>query len=392
MLTGVLIGPTLHWVNPDLFRGATHGFGALAIILILFEGGMDLKVREVFRNFVGGTFLSLFCYLLTMTGVALLCTLALHLPPVQALLVGATVGCSSSSIVLPVLQQVNMRRPVKITLLVESSLGDALAVLAVSTLLQVSAGNTTSPQGIGWHLVLSLSLGIACGLVAGMIWTRLLPVLSDQPFWHVLTLAAVLLVYSGVSALEGNELVAVLVFGITVTNFPITRQQNPLASKLPHAQLVTLHRLERTREEQMLTFHGELAFLIRTFFFVLIGAVVRFEGLRKNALLALGCVGVIVLARLAALQTGRWAWPTFTSQERELMIWFVPRGLITAVLALAAREAVGPPLEFMPSLGFAVILLTNMLLLVGTIRAKRSAGLGRVDPATVVAPPVTLPA
>ena len=52
MATGVLIGPVLHWVNPDIFRGATHGFGALALILILFEGGLDLKLprdREALR-------------------------------------------------------------------------------------------------------------------------------------------------------------------------------------------------------------------------------------------------------------------------------------------------------------------------------------------------------
>ncbi|MGB6596467.1 MAG: hypothetical protein WBE70_05020, partial [Candidatus Acidiferrum sp.] len=34
MATGVLIGPVLHWVNPDVFRGVTQGFGSLALILI----------------------------------------------------------------------------------------------------------------------------------------------------------------------------------------------------------------------------------------------------------------------------------------------------------------------------------------------------------------------
>jgi predicted Kef-type K+ transport protein len=47
MATGVLIGPVLHCVNPDIFRGASRGFGALAPILILFEGGLNLKLREI---------------------------------------------------------------------------------------------------------------------------------------------------------------------------------------------------------------------------------------------------------------------------------------------------------------------------------------------------------
>jgi NhaP-type Na+/H+ or K+/H+ antiporter len=64
MATGVLIGPVLHWVNPDIFRGATHGFGSLALILILFEGGLDLKLREILKHFGSGFFLSLFSYVL----------------------------------------------------------------------------------------------------------------------------------------------------------------------------------------------------------------------------------------------------------------------------------------------------------------------------------------
>src|SRR5579864_203209 len=70
MASGVLIGPVLHWVNPDIFRGVTHGFGALALILILFEGGLDLKLREIIKHFGSGLFLSLFSCILSMAAVA----------------------------------------------------------------------------------------------------------------------------------------------------------------------------------------------------------------------------------------------------------------------------------------------------------------------------------
>jgi cell volume regulation protein A len=114
MATGVVIGPVLHWVNPELFRGATHGFGSLALILILFEGGLDLKLREILRHFAGGFFLSFVSYALTMGAVALVCRQALHFTWVPAPLVGAVLGCISSSIILPVLQQVQLRREVRV--------------------------------------------------------------------------------------------------------------------------------------------------------------------------------------------------------------------------------------------------------------------------------------
>ena len=377
MFTGVVIGPVLHWADPEVFRGATHGFGSLALMLILFEGGLDLKLREILSHFAGGFFLALFSYVLAGISVALVCRYAVHFAWVPALLVGAVLGCISSSIILPVLQQMNLRREVKVTLLVEASLGDALAVLAVTSLLDVAAGGSANPKAISWSLLSSLILSIACGVLAGMLWSYLLPLLSEERFWHVLTFAAVLLVYSGTHALKGNELVAVLVFGLTLSNLRVVRKRlhiddAPAASdwfsQLPikpeHGRAAEHH------HEQMLTFHGELAFLLRTFFFVLLGALVEFAGLRKNVVLSAGCFGALLIARWLAVESGRLAWHGFTRREREIMVWLLPRGLITAVLGIDVLEARGAQFEFLPSLAFAVILLSNLVLLIGTFRAR----------------------
>jgi potassium/hydrogen antiporter len=379
MFTGVLIGPVLHWIDPEIFRGATHGFGSLALMLILFEGGLDLKLREILSHFAGGFFLALFSYVLAAASVAFVCRYALQLGWVPALLVGAVLGCISSSIILPVLQQVNLRREVKVTLLVEASLGDALAVLAVTSLLDVAAGGSANPKMIAWSLVSSLILSIACGVLAGMLWSYLLPVLTDERFWHVLTFAAVLLVYSGTHALKGNELVAVLVFGLTLSNLRVVRKrlhidEAPAASdwfsQVPIRGGPSGGGTAEHHHEQMLTFHGELAFLLRTFFFVLLGVLVEFSGLRKNVLLALGCFGALLIARWIAVECGRVAFRGFARREREIMVWFLPRGLITAVLGIDVLEARGGQFEFLPSLAFAVILLSNLVLLIGTFRAR----------------------
>ncbi len=376
MATGVLIGPVLHWVNPDIFRGASRGFGALALILILFEGGLHLQLREILRHFGSGFFLSLFSYVLCTAAVAEVCRLALHFHWLDSLLIGAVLGCISSSILLPVLQQVNLRREVTVTLLVEASFGDALAVLAVTTLLDIASGGSAAPKAVAWSLVSSLILAVAAGVLAGMLWSYLLPVLTEERFWHVLTFAAVLLLYSGVHFLKGNDLISVLVFGLTLTNFPTVRRrlhfdktaasdwfnETPVKGEGGGAP-------EHPRD-QMLTFHGELAFLLRTFFFVLLGTLVEYAGLRKNIMLALLCFAAIFVARWVAVQTGRLAWRTFSALELELMVWFLPRGLITVVLGIEVLEARGSGFAFLPSLAFAVVLLTNLTVLIGTIRAR----------------------
>jgi cell volume regulation protein A len=378
MATGVLIGPVLHWVNPDVFRGVTQGFGSLALILILFEGGLELKLREILSHFAGGFFLAIFSYTLSAAVVALVCRQALHFTWLPALLVGAAFGCISSSIILPVLQQVNLRREVKVTLLVEASFGDALAVLAVATLLDIAAGGSASAKIITWSLISSLILALASGVLIGILWSYLLPLLSEERFWHVLTFAAILLIYSGVHALHGNELVAVLVFGLMLSNYPAAQKRIHFGAESESAEWFSETPVQREdrrtaahRHGQMLTFHGELAFLIRTFFFVLLGALVEFDGLRSHAVLALGCFGALLIARWLSVQSGRIAWRSFTAHERELMVWFLPRGLITAVLGIEIVNFRGADFAFLPSLAFTVILITNLALLIGSLRARR---------------------
>jgi cell volume regulation protein A len=380
MITGIVIGPVMHWVNPDLFRGITHGFGSLAVMLILFEGGLDLKLKDIFSHFAEGFFLSLVCFLLSMAAAGLVCRYALHFDWISCWIVGAVIGCSSSAIVLPVLQQVPLRPDVKITLLVEAALGDAFAVLAVSTLLGLSAGGTLSASSIAEGLGLSLVVAIVVGAGLGAAWSRLMSFLADRHFWHVLTFAAVLLIYSGVHAAHGNELVAVLVFGLTLANVPSKHAPVRIDNRSDDWFVQTPIRGESPAtgeffHERMLSFYGELSFLIRTFFFVLLGALVDFGGLRRNAVLALGCFGALFIARWLVVQGGRMAWRNFNAQERELMVWFLPRGLVTAVLGIEVTEVLGDRFAFLPSLAFAIILLTNLVLLIGTVRAKKIAAL-----------------
>jgi NhaP-type Na+/H+ or K+/H+ antiporter len=93
--------------------------------------------------------------------------------------------------------------------------------------------------------------------------------------------------------------------------------------------------------------------------------------LRKHAVLALACSGALFIGRWLSVQSGRFAWRTFTSQERELMVWFLPRGLVTAVLGIQIMEARGAEFQFLPSLACAVILITNLAMLISSLRARK---------------------
>jgi NhaP-type Na+/H+ or K+/H+ antiporter len=111
--------------------------------------------------------------------------------------------------------------------------------------------------------------------------------------------------------------------------------------------------------------------LIRTFFFVLIGVVVDLSGLGRLWFVIPGILAAIFLSRWLAVQTSRWSWRKIRPDERELMTWVFPRGLITIVLALQVLEAVDTGLTFLSGLAFVAILFTNSLVIVAGIRMRK---------------------
>ena len=113
----------------------------------------------------------------------------------------------------------------------------------------------------------------------------------------------------------------------------------------------------------------------------------EFHGLEKNLLIALGILGVLFLARGLAIQLARIAWRGTTQGEREAATLLIPRGLITAVLALEVIRVMPQALGFLTPLTFAVILLTNILVLLAAFRASGAAEAGLED---VAAPAVAL--
>jgi len=178
-----------------------------------------------------------------------------------------------------------------------------------------------------------------------------------------MTFSIVLVLYAGTEALGASGLIAVLAFGLTLANFPGID---------PRLRLSEEDAVSLQSQESLLSFHSELAFLVRSFFFVLIGAIADLGSFRGHTMLIAGALGGLFVARFLALQVSRFAFQDVAAKERELMLWIMPRGLITVVLALqvaAARSEV----SFLSALAFAVILVTNVMVVVGSLRASRGA-------------------
>lgn len=385
LASGILLGPVLHWIDAGRFPAMIRGVGTLALILILFAAGLELDLRRARRQFLAGTVLALLSYGLTLIGIAVFCVHVFGMRRMSSLLIAAPLACMSGSIILPILDQLDLAYKLKTTLIIEASLGDGIGALVVGVLLDLLSGNSATRPSRGAILgsvaalfVFRFLVGFNIALVAGFLWSRLLPRIANKQFLQVLTFAVVLIVYSGTHAVGGSELFAVMVFGAT------------LASMLGPESFLRdfgFEILPNTDGDQMHSFHSELAFLVRSFFFVLLGAMIQFKGLRQQLLPSLGILVVLIVARYVAVSLSRTAWRRTSARERELACTLIPRGLITAVLALEVIQASPAELAFLPSLTFALILFTNVLVLVASIRAQPLAVRSEPLPTELVSPP-----
>ena len=207
LLIGVTLGPILHYIQPATFQGTVDILGTLALILILFAGGAELRLREAARYAPAALLLMLVSYGLSLGLIALMGRALLHLQWVDCVLLGAALGCTSGTIVIPALEQISAPEPVKVTLTLESTLGEVIAVLLIGSLLTSSANQSVMVGMVvdfSHHIVIALLVGV----VVGAIWSRLWPLLASQPNANIANLGVLLGVYALVRYFGGSGLLA----------------------------------------------------------------------------------------------------------------------------------------------------------------------------------------
>jgi cell volume regulation protein A len=196
-------------------------------------------------------------------------------------------------------------------------------------------------------------IDVVLGVAAGVAWSRVWPQFASQQFSNALNLGMVLGVFAVGRYAGGSGLLAELVFGLTLANMPRT----------PHMM---------RQGARMMAFHSELTFLVRSFFFVLLGIMAQFVS-KAYVVPILAILAALVLARWLAVRATRWSIRDVLPTQTELLFLLMPRGLITAVLALQVLAARGQAFYFLPAMAFTVVLFTNIFVVVAAVMARKSA-------------------
>ena len=123
---GLVVGPLTHWLQPKDFGIVGPTFTAIALAVILFEAGLDLHIRDLRAALGSAVLLTLAVYLATLVAVTLLVRFMAGFPWITSVFVGAVIATPSPPVILPMLGNSRLPRNLKVTITLESALGEAL--------------------------------------------------------------------------------------------------------------------------------------------------------------------------------------------------------------------------------------------------------------------------
>jgi cell volume regulation protein A len=346
---GFLLGPVFNIFSADRLASFAEYFGSFALVIILFEGGLDLSIERVVKGFGSSLLLVVFSFFLSVLLIAGFLFLVFHWNFVNSLLLGAILGCTSAAIVIPVVSRMSITNDIKTILSIESALSDVLAVVGTISIIEFV---TLKHIGISTpfrSVASSFSIAIVLGSLAGFLWLKVLDIIGSQKYSYMITLAVILIVYSVIEFCGGSGFISVLIFGIILGN------SNEFVKFMKFKNNIPV-------DDTIKFFHGEVSFFIRTFFFVYLGMIVSFKYLTVHFLyLSIILVFLIVIARyLSSL------FFTLVNPDKKgfknALFGMLPRGLASAVLALAPTAANIKGTEDFVGYSFLVIVMTNAIM------------------------------
>lgn len=345
LLFGIGLGPDgLNVIHPQVLGIGLEVMVSLSVALILFEGGLNLELKELGK--VSGSLRNLvtFGIFITLIGGGMAAHWLGEFPWPLAFLYAALVVVTGPTVINPLLRQVKVDRPVATLLEGEGVLidpvGAILAVAVLDVILNTDADFLAVVSGLGIRLGIGGLIGAVGGTLLGLFLKR--AGFLTEELRNLVVLAGLWGLYGLAQTIRGESgLMATVVAGIVL-------------------------RLLSVPDERLLRrFKGQLTILAVSVLFVLLSA-----DLSIASVFALGPGAVLtVLMLMFVVRPLNIAVCTWNSdlnlRQKVFLSWIAPRGIVSASVAslfailLTERGITGG--DAIKALVFLTIILTVLL-------------------------------
>ena len=348
VLTGITLGPVTNVLDPSEMFGdeLLRALISLAVAIILFEGGLSLHLREarhvgnaLWRLILGGLILGF--GLVMWLGVAVG-----GLEPPTAAVLGAILVVTGPTVIIPMLRGARLAfRPAALLKwegIVNDPFGALLAILALQIAQILGAPEKGSlASTVVFFVLQAVAAGVLGAAVGWLLGRALDRGVIREDLKSPVMLAAVLGVYA-LSEMIAHEsgLLAVTTMGMVLAN----------------AQTKSLEDIRHFKEQ--------ISTLLIAFLFIVLSARLELEDLRALLGWPAVLIALIVFVVRPIVVFASTAGSGLPFNERLLIGWIAPRGVVAAAVAGAFAPRLteaGYDAHLLVPIVFGVILATVTL-------------------------------
>ena len=353
MILGVIIGPVFGVIQPEAVIQVVPYFAALALIIIMFDGGLNLDIKHVVKTAHFSVTLAILGFIFSVVMITLAAHYALGWFWLDSILLGSIVGGSSSAIVFGLVRNIKISEETKSMLSFESALTDILATIVAFILFEAVLTGHFDLQTLQETLGRAVVVGLVLGFGVGIPWMYVSTKLGNAQHAYMLTLGILFVLFFLANSFGESGALTALVFGLMLGN------KNHLARVL---------KFKLPRIEMDDPTHNQLTFLVRSFFFVFVGLMASFgqiEYVIFGVLITLAVYfGRIFVGKITLTKR-------FSKLDRAVTNSMIPRGLAAAVLATYPITMGLPNAEAYPQIIFFIILSSVIITTIGLGKSKK---------------------
>jgi potassium/hydrogen antiporter len=356
LIIGFLLSSVFNIVTEQqvsILKSLSPFFGSLALIIIIFEGGLHLNFYKVLKEIGKATTFTVVVFVLSL----ILTTVALHyifaIPILYGLLIGSAIGGVSSAVVIPLVMSSKSKEETKTLITLESAITDALCIIVFITIFEIIVTQKSSIQFVTQNLISAFAIATVIGAIAGIFWVKVLRDFNvTKQYSYLLTLSFLFLIYIIIEYAKGNGSFGVLIFGLVLGN-------SAEILRIFKMKQLTTENISNLKEVYKL--QGEITLFIKAFFFIFLGLILDLSAVTfKIVIVTVVLIILSIAARYASIYL--FSRDKIIKKDTMYILSLHARGLAAAVLGTyaIANGLINNFTEMILPIVFLVILLTNI--------------------------------
>jgi Kef-type K+ transport system membrane component KefB len=335
-------------------------FGTTGLILIVLEASLDLNVTTQELPVMKKAFLTaLAIFACSTISIALLIQYLMESSFRSSLIASIPLAVISSAIAIP--SVASMQKAIKNFIIYEATFSDIIGILIFNYTIQENPVSGESVRDSIINIFEIIIISLVCSIIMVLIMNKI-----THHIKFFLILSMLLLIYSLGKIFHLPSLLLILSFGLLINNL----------DKFSNLKIYGHINPDKFKND-LISFKGftaEIAFVIRTFFFVLFGFSINLDTFGNlDILYQAGLIILLsILIRYLLLRL------MVRKEHQMTKLFLAPRGLITILLFYSIPEKYVIK-NFSSDIVFLFILVSALLMMISLWMGKREGDLDEIN-------------